>query len=1087
MYSRTPQTGDGGLAKLGSIVKPNAPKQPGPPSPVDVPGLPLTLLLTVAFLLLSTPGLGADDRAVPANLAPNPGFEVADGDRPAFWEQRTPSDSERGLRWDGAVARTGARSLRVVNQRSAISRWRTGHLGDLVLQPGSTCELSGWVKTADVKGCARLRLYCIDAKGGITAQPGSGTITGTRDWTQAKLPHRVPPHTAYVMLYAEMEGTGTAWFDDLTLTGTPGEAPERLRANDRVVAPSGWRIEHGFRLGTRAGKRVIELSAPEPVGVASLVFWGETARYDLIVSCFDENDGESEVRLFLNDRDVGRIRLDQNPRGSKQESRLVQRAVPGLDVQRLSRVRLEAQASDGEFCRIHQVTFRPVARFGGEFLPAEALRPPSTLFLAPDPIERTRLQRALRIRVEEGRQRLATDREDELTRAVTPEQWRAYQQRVRARLPEFFGDYGPKCPLNPQVTGRIERPGYVIEKLVFESQPRYFCTANVYVPRGRPFPAPGVLFTCGHASDGKAYHLYHECCLGLVLKGYVVLALDPMGQGERSEYVDPDSGNDRVPRCVPQHHYLGRPSWLVGRCLSGYRTWDCIRAVDYLVTRPEVDTDKIAAVGNSGGGQMALLIAAADERVAVCVAAHPGGSQENTYLPGMGPIDREVLSLIPPRPCLFVAGRDSGEVPGHRRRLADMHRFYDGLGSERERGGFAVVDGVHDMKKPKREAVYAWLNHWFEKEQEGDAEADLDPETVGDLHCTPTGLVSTSLGGESGQSLNAKVADVLDAGRPGPPRSAAELAGTLATLRQRLARRIGWELQSEGPKPDVVEHGTFESRDFVARKLLFSSEANVTLPALLLKPRQDNGSGSAPIVVHVNHFGKPRDDTGPSLALALVQVGLTVLSVDVRGAGETDPRMEHGLLSVRQYDSTQWRVDSAAIGTAYAGTTALALRAFDTIRAVDVAQSDPDLRDRPVVLVGEGLGGVWALVAAAFDPRPKAVCCVGMLPSYTPLVRTRYYAARDYFWVAGALSDYDIGELPALLLPKPVLLLDSVDAMLAPISEEDTRRHARWSEAAFRVAGCPDRFQTVRTSHEAPPGPAPQATAIAQFVAGLEP
>ena len=261
--------------------------------------------------------------------------------------------------------------------------------------------------------------------------------------------------------------------------------------------------------------------------------------------------------------------------------------------------------------------------------------------------------------------------------------------------------------------GKLDRADYVIEKLVYESQPGYHCTANIYVPKRRELPLPGVLFTCGHAAEGKAARLYHECCLALTLKGYVVLALDPTGQGERSEYFDSDSGEPLVPLCVSHHHYLGRPSWLVGRSLAGYRTWGCARAIDYLISRPEVDPDQIAAVGNSGGGIMALLITAYDSRVKVCAAAHPGGSMEQTFLTGRQIPQADILSLIPPRPCLFVVGRDSGEEAGHRNKMNGMLPFYKGLGVDTDRCRMVLVDGVHNMEQPKREPCYAWLNKWF--------------------------------------------------------------------------------------------------------------------------------------------------------------------------------------------------------------------------------------------------------------------------------------------------------------------------------------------------------------------------------------
>jgi hypothetical protein len=98
---------------------------------------------------------------------------------------------------------------------------------------------------------------------------------------------------------------------------------------------------------------------------------------------------------------------------------------------------------------------------------------------------------------------------------------------------------------------------------------------------------------------------------------------------------------------------------------------------------------------------MSFLIAAADERIKVCVAAHPGGPMENTYLKGFGlgsqrMIDREILSLIAPRPCRIIVGWDSGEEPTHRPKYEDMKLFYNGLGYK-VNIDFVLVEGVHDM------------------------------------------------------------------------------------------------------------------------------------------------------------------------------------------------------------------------------------------------------------------------------------------------------------------------------------------------------------------------------------------------------
>ncbi len=708
-----------------------------------------------------------------------------------------------------------------------------------------------------------------------------------------------------------------------------------------------------------------------------------------------------------------------------------------------------------------------------------AAKPTLAVYRTPDECKQARSMLARH--VNEKAAALWAERDRELEALKSPEAWRARQEQTRARLREMLGDFTPKCPLNARITGKLAGRDYTIEKLVFESQPEYYCTANVYVPKRRSPARPGVLFTCGHAADGKAYHLYHEACLGLVLKGYVVLGLDPMGQGERSEYFDPKDGRPLVPLCVSQHHYLARPSWLVGRSLAGYRTWDCIRAVDYLVTRPEVDPERIGVAGNSGGGIMALLATAADPRIKVCAAAHPGGSMEETYLTGRELPKADILSLIAPRPCLFIVGKDSGEEAGHRRKMEWMRPFYRGLGAGDDRLQMVLVDGVHDMKKPKREPAYGWLNRWLGKEEEGSEEPPLTPLTPEELRSTSTGYTLRDLGGESGQTLNAALAQKLRGPRPLPDNQET-LEQTLAQVRETVQKRIGLRLPERRSPPECTSHGTFDGEDLVAEKLLIESEPEIQLPALWLQPKPGNDRG--PVVLHVAGEGKPGDTTQPSLALALVRAGHSALSLDVRGAGETDPRDRKKLRPLTRYDAAQFRFDSCAVRAAQLGTTLLAMRTFDVVRAFDYLAARDGLADRPVVLVGEGLGGVWALAAAAFDSRPAAVVCFKTVPSYRLIVGSQYYASRDYFWVPGALKSFDLPDLAALVAPRAQAWIDPVDAMLEPLAPNRFDARCDWPRGVYSRLEAPAQFQFRRTAGGAAEDAARQVVKILSSVSG---
>ena len=146
-----------------------------------------------------------------------------------------------------------------------------------------------------------------------------------------------------------------------------------------------------------------------------------------------------------------------------------------------------------------------------------------------------------------------------------------------------------KTPLHAEITGPPDRDGYTIENLLFQSLPGFYVTANVYVPKDAPRPMPAVVVTAGHAMElGKNQNLYRTAQLNLVRQGFVVLAYDPIGQGER--------------RWPGNSHRLSYPATLVGHTSLRYMLWDSIRALDYLETRPEVDPKRIGIAGNSGGG-----------------------------------------------------------------------------------------------------------------------------------------------------------------------------------------------------------------------------------------------------------------------------------------------------------------------------------------------------------------------------------------------------------------------------------------------------------------------------------------------------
>ena len=205
---------------------------------------------------------------------------------------------------------------------------------------------------------------------------------------------------------------------------------------------------------------------------------------------------------------------------------------------------------------------------------------------------------------------------------------------IRSKVWGIIGGEPERTPLNPRVTGTLDRNQYQIEKVVFESFPQVYVTANLYLPtQGKP-PYPAILAPVGHSDNGKAYHYYRHLYQNLARKGYVVLAYDPFGQGERIQYPDSKTGKSLYGP-VGEHEQAGRPMILTGESFALDRAWDGIRGLDYLISRPEVDPNRLGCTGQSGGGTMTMYLAALEPRLHAAVVSE--GNSENVAGPFFDP------------------------------------------------------------------------------------------------------------------------------------------------------------------------------------------------------------------------------------------------------------------------------------------------------------------------------------------------------------------------------------------------------------------------------------------------------------------
>lgn len=200
----------------------------------------------------------------------------------------------------------------------------------------------------------------------------------------------------------------------------------------------------------------------------------------------------------------------------------------------------------------------------------------------------------------------------------TEKELQALQVATKEKLLAMIGGLPEeKTPLRAQVLDTIQMNGFHIEKLIFESLPGFYVTASVYVPENDRRNHPAVLVACGHSPIAKSY--YQALCQRLVQRGYLVICWDPVGQGERSQFWNAASGQSKYNMICGEHAVLGNLAYLAGANLARWEIWDGIRAVDYLLTRPDVDPHRISITGTSGGGLQAAYTGALDERIKVVV------------------------------------------------------------------------------------------------------------------------------------------------------------------------------------------------------------------------------------------------------------------------------------------------------------------------------------------------------------------------------------------------------------------------------------------------------------------------------------
>ena len=341
---------------------------------------------------------------------------------------------------------------------------------------------------------------------------------------------------------------------------------------------------------------------------------------------------------------------------------------------------------------------------------------------------------------------------------MTPQELSAYIQMQREEFINALDGipYDKTLPLNAKITGVTEEEGLRIENIIFESRPKVYVTANLYIPEKRKEPSAAVLLQVGHAEKGKAYEQYQRVARIIASYGLIVMIMDPVGQGERLSYYEPSIGKAMIPATISDHQYAGEQCVLNGDSITRYFIADAMRAVDYLETREEVDKTKIGATGSSGGGTATCHMMLCDDRIK---AAAPGTfvTTRQDYLYAGGPQDSEqiwmgatergfdhqefLLSFAPKPAVILAVESDFFPIEGTKKTYEDAKRFYEMLG---EKDNLQLVTDKSTHCYTDNLAVYAgeFFARVFIEESKRDENVVITALPSEKLSATKSGQVS---------------------------------------------------------------------------------------------------------------------------------------------------------------------------------------------------------------------------------------------------------------------------------------------------------------------------------------------------------
>ncbi|MFO0425477.1 MAG: alpha/beta hydrolase family protein [Planctomyces sp.] len=655
---------------------------------------------------------------------------------------------------------------------------------------------------------------------------------------------------------------------------------------------------------------------------------------------------------------------------------------------------------------------------------------------------------------------------------TSSEDWAQQRKNLREDLLTAWGGFPEEpYPLNPQVLGTIQRDGYRIERIVFQTMPDVWMTANAWIPEQKQVSAkqqmPAVLCVHGHWPGAKQDPVVQARCIGLAKLGFFVLCVDAFGAGERA-----------VGKKLGEYHgeMTGAMLLPVGKPLSGIQVYENRRAVDYLQTRPEVDPQRIGITGASGGGNQTMYAGGFDERFRCVVPTCSVGTWQ-AYLhaaccmcevvPGGLRFSEEgnILGLSADRGLMVTsATKDAYQFSVDQARISvERARIISGLTTGQE-VRHTIIESPHHYNQPMREAMYGWMTKHLKGEGSGDAiqEPEIQTEDPETLRCYPGEsrpddfVTIPEFAYRLGTELTSRNADISQLS------SSESLQEWQKTERKKLQDVLGLgDLRSMNGLEQLHPAGVKETSGHEFERITFQPEPGLSIFALLdpvdIASSAENKSSPRPLAVVMDIDLGAESAFRSAVSEELRKHGWRIAAPELRATG-TFRIPSDRIGNAPDHNSAEWAM--------WVGRPLLGQWVTDVRQTVDAISLSDGVLPEKIAVIGFGSSGVTALATAALDERITSAVAIRSLSSYVS--RSPYRYQHLGIMVPGILSHFgDIQHLAALAAPRQVCIADATTATGTPMSESEIQQTFSPASEIHAKAGSSNSLRLITESRVA--------------------